>query len=458
MADGNAIYTNIANKWSVENRGVGSINLLKPLSPETLIATILSRMLAKNPEISCLICVKDYRVRPYVFRALEKANITNFQHITFLTESYATKYYSYHVIFFMDINTITSTVENLVSRSKFNLFIITDKISTEESMRIYKLMPPIDVKLNTDDLVAINMSSPVKEERVGCVLSATDAETYAKYTEYINDSISIFGDIDTILAAGNGNTATGQSAEAICNRLAADNGWNVNLDMSFPFNQEIDRCFNPNSIKDRAATCLDVMRKRKDFISSNSAKLDVILDIAKANPNARIIIISKKGEFANAITDYLNINGVSTGGYHSDIPKTMLVNEYGVPVLYKSGAKKGQPREVGAAYISSANLALYLNGDISVLSLKNSSDSALQCDCDLWIVTSPFCDKLFQLRYRFSGVVFNRTPNHVYKLFMQDTIEEKKLKEDVPNRYTEIITKIVKSDVITENNGGIVCE
>ena len=63
-----------------------------------------------------------------------------------------------------------------------------------------------------------------------------------------------------------------------------------------------------------------------------------------------------------------------------------------------------------------------------------------------------------ELKYRFNNIAFNSTPNIIYRLFLQGTIEEKELMVRKPNNYTSIITKKVNIENSDENFAGIVCE
>ena len=72
------------------------------------------------------------------------------------------------------------------------------------------------------------------------------------------------------------------------------------------------------------------MRKRGILVSDNVQKLEVIGQIVKDNPDDKIIIISKRGEFAAEITNYLNETfGEICGDYHDKIePRIMTDDEW----------------------------------------------------------------------------------------------------------------------------------
>lgn len=115
---------------------------------------------------------------------------------------------------------------------------------------------------------------------------------------------------------------------------------------------------------------------------------------------------------------------------------------------------KGQPRIIKSKAISSLNERLFNNDDISVLSIKNSSSDELKIAVDLVIITSPICDNVDELKYRFRGVIFNTIPNIIYKVYMSNTIEESKMLSQKISKFVSITT-INNND---ENFDGIVCE
>ena len=228
--------------------------------------------------------------------------------------------------------------------------------------------------------------------------------------------------------------------------------------MTIGFNRQIDECYNPNILLDKATLCYEIIRKRSNLVTDNDVKLNAILDIVKENTGKQIMIISKRGEFAARVTAYLEENGIDCGDYHDAIEPRVLVDENGIPVLYKSGANKGKPRIVKSKAISSANERLFQQGQLRALSVKNSSSDELQIAVDVWILTSPLCDEVTTLKYRFNKVLFNGAPHIIYKVFLQGTIEETKLLQSKPNRFTTITTKTVDSDIFDENNCGIICQ
>ena len=454
-------YNFIINKWgSSEYKGRGSVHCIKPLDYSEIVCRIITQMRNKNPTTKVFIAVKEWAIRVKIYDKLKEYNIDT-NSINCITESYlkARYTYSYDICFIIGINEITSEVYNLFVHSKFRLMILTDNvIDAKKLSNIYEKCKPINNPIDSNSLNAYRLSLPVEEHQI--VVDFANAEQlndYNKYSEYITQVLQIFGDFNTIAYARKG-APDGRSSEQVLNDIAKYNGWSNTMDMSNPFTKQIDECYNPIVLGEKAHTCYEVMRKRGVLVSDNSAKLEAISQIVRDNPNDKIIIISKRGEFAAEITNYLNETfGEICGDYHDKVEPRIMTDDDGVPILYKSGSMKGQPRIAHAQAIGSRNLDFYNKGRLRVLSLKNASNTAISASFSVMIITSSLCDTIDEIRYRFNHLDIDNNKLVVYKLFMNETIEEKALgKEKVSPNHTIIEAK--KNFMFgSENNEEIIC-
>lgn len=443
------VYEKLINKWGVDNKGKGTIHCVKPMEYSKLILAVINKMLIKNKDLKVFICVDSYNTRKNIIETLQNNDI-DVSRITILSEKYinARFRYVYDLAIFVGIKSYSLYVNCISTSSTFNLFIITDDIiKAEDLTNIYKHFPVINDKLDSSKINAINITSPVEETRVGCIFNVEDKESYDKYTEFVTGCFNIFGDFENIEKCRIGDSKLCISATEFRNNIAISNGWSAELDMTSPFNRQIDECYNPNILLDKANSCYEIIRKRSNLCSDNKEKLESIYNIVKDNPDKKILIISKRGEFAATITNYLNDKDIACGDYHDKIEPKLLVDENGFPVLYKSGTKKGEPRIIKSTAISSSNMALFNNDQLRVLSIKNSSSDELKITCDIWIITSPLCEEVNTLKYRFNKVVFNGTPNIIYKIYMQGSIEEKQLLNAKINEFTTVISKTVNDEI-----------
>lgn len=454
-------YSFLINKWaSAEYKGRGSIHCVKPLDYSEIVCRIITQMRNKNPTAKVFIAVKEWANRVKVYDKFKEYNIDS-STINCVTEGYLNaKYtYSYDICFIIGINEVTPEVYNLFVHSKFRLMIlIDDVIDAKKLSNIYEKCKPINNPIDSNSINAYRLSLPVEENQIAVDFANTEhLNAYNSYSEYITQVLQIFGDFNTIAYARKG-APDGRSAEQVLNDIAVYNGWSSTMDMSNPFTKQIDACYNPIILGEKAHTCYDVMRKRGILVSDNSAKLKTIAQIVRDNPNDKIIIISKRGEFAAEITNYLNeVFGEICGDYHDKVEPRIMTDDDGVPILYKSGSMKGQPRIAHAQAIGSRNLDFYNRGRLRVLSLKNSSNTAISASFSVMIITSSLCDTIDEIRYRFNHLDIDSNKLVVYKLFMNETIEEKALgKEKVSPNHTIIEAK--KNFVFgSENNEDIIC-
>lgn len=454
------MYETLAVKWGKDNRGKGTVHCVKPMEYQRLIVIVLQKMMNKNPKLKVFIAVDGYETRKTILDSL-RANEIDTTNIIILSETYinARFKYTYDLFICVGLERYSLYVNCVACTSDFHLFIITKGvIKAEHLSEIYSKFPAVNAEINTKETTAINLSSPVEENRIGCIFSLADKEEYDKYTEFVTHCFNIFGDFDNINKARIGDNTIGMSAAEFRNKIARDNGWSDELDMTSSFDKSIDECYNPNLLLDKANLCYEIIRKRSNLCTDNEEKLHIILDIVRSNPDKKFIIISKRGEYAARVTQYLIENGIECGDFHDSIEPQVLVDNNGIPVLHKSGANKGKPRIIKSRAISSLNMKRFQDGSIKVLSIKNASSDELQISCDGWIVTSPLCDDNTALKYRFNKIIFESVPNVIYKVFLQGTIEEKQLLNSKPNRFTSISTKTVNSENFDENNCGIVCQ
>lgn len=482
----NKIYDAIVDKWLREYQGHGSINILKPLNYTDFISVILERLLNKTPDASIIIIVDGYNTRQFIINKLKQNNI-NVDRVTVLSKDYISPRYNsrYTLAISCCIDDWDYIIEKVFRCSIWSLFIITnDKISSENLNKIYNSNKCIDINVNNNDLTKLSLSSPVEETRIECLLSQDDAEDMTKYDIYIKDCISIFGDFATIEKARIGDKEHNISAIDVCNTIAANNGWSDDIDFSIPFYKQIDDVFNPNNLKEKADVFYNVIRKRSLLCTDNDAKLEAVFNIIKDNPNKRFIIINKRGEFAAKVTEYLNdkFGYEICGDYHDSIKERYINDDNGLPIVYKSGVNKGMPKLFKSQAISTYNLGkykldskiideynvqnktdskpLYSTFDLKLmtcLSIKNASNPDLEISCDGFIITSPLCDSIKELKYRFNKIIFAAVPNIVYKVYMKNTIEEKALNDD----KTAITVNYVNNNIdenYDENNCGIVCQ
>lgn len=432
----------------------------KTVIPE-LLYTIITRFYAKDKNRSVFVVVDSYNTRKGIVNYLENNNVTketgyNIKCLSadFIKEQY-TYYYDLNIIIGADNN--ISIINKLCKESKFTLCILTENVMNNTfTYELRKILPEIDTADLDNSIKSDNIYSPVEEHRYGVDLSPEDKELYDKYSDYISTSISIFGDLSNIEKCKVGDIKLGISGAKFRAMVAAENGWREDLDTNVPFMKQIDDVYNPNTLFERACNFYNIAKQRRDLVNSNDAKLEIIKNICLENKDKKILIISKKGEFAAKVTNYLNANDVVCRDYHDCIDDAIAYDNNGLPILVKSGVNKGKPRIVGAQAQSSLNERLFNAGYINILSIKSASNVKLKIACDLVIFTSTLCDNIIEVKSRFTNVSFNNALTKTYRIYCNGTIESDKLSREKENALFTIINETENNISYDENSGVII--
>lgn len=425
-----------------------------------LVRTIIQKFTAKNDSSSIFIVTDNYETRRKIINEINNSKVNlNGCCLRVLSRDYIKIQYNYRYTLTITIglNDCFSVIEKLKQDSHFMLSIFTKNIMDSNFINnVRKILPDIPVGNVDSIIIQDKIYSPVEEHRYGVDLSFDDLQKYNKYTEFINTTISIFGDLDTIHKCKNGDKENNISGASFRNEIAHKNGWSETLDTSINFIKQIDDVYNPNILLERACNFFNIAKERRDLLSDNGAKLDVIYKICRDNKDKRILIVSKNGTFAATITKYLNSNNLHCGDYHDCIEDAPLIDNNGIPVLYKSGANKGKPRIVGAQFQSTANERRFNDNIIKVLSIKCASNIKLKIACDIVILTSCLYDNIIDVKTRFTNIEFNNIPTKVYRIYTNNTIENEKLITEKVNPIFTIINETENNIEYDENSGNII--
>lgn len=462
------IFESAVINWK-KNKGIGSIIFPSSLSTIPIIVDILERIYINSPNTHTIIIVDSFNNRKDIvdqlitnnenaneFRKLLDIKLLKILTFNYLTISHCTDVTDLCIVY--NSSLLDSYTNRIISASKFKLICINHLMSSEETNAVYKIARPV-IDINDNDIKALSMSSPVKEIQMSVSVSDEVNNKLKQYVEYISRSINIFGSFDNIELARNGDPRLNISGETIRNQIANENGWSNTLDMNVAFNRDIDAMFNPNALYERSITIFNIIRERGLLLTDCEDKLEAILDICSKNQDKKILIISKRSDFASKITSYINSNLVNTNkftinadnlfnnkednsitfpicaNFHSSLENIPAIDDFGKPILVKSGATKGNQKMLGAISQMKRNQALFNDGRISILSANNSIDKSLNVAIDILIITSPYCSSIKELKYRCgSGLSFKSSPNIIYKVYVKDWEDKQLSKDDSINR------------------------
>lgn len=440
-------YVNrVINKFQ-EYKGKASVYCFhKEFIPE-IVYNVIHKFLNRHNDKHILIIVDKYETRKDIIDYIKNKNLC-LNNIDCITIDFVNNKYDYKsdLLIAIGINDRENDIIKFIALNKFVLSILTDNIkNSKKTLAIRASLPSIDVSDLHIKITNEKIYSPVEEYRYAVDISDEDRKIYDEYTKFINTTVSIFGSLDTIEKCRVGDGALNISATEFKNSISKENGWREDLDTTIPFMKQIDDLYNPNSLNDRIYNFYNITKLRRDLVLNNNAKLNTIKEICENNKGKRILIISKKGEYANIITNYINDNlNNCCGNYHDCIEDVIAVDEYNKPICIKTGDNKGKIKVIGSQAQSTANERKFNDKIINILSIKSSSNVKLKIACDIVIFTSPFCDNIFDTKKRFANVNFTGTPTITYKIYCNNTIENDKIIKENNTKIT-IINK-------TENN------
>ena len=443
-----------------KNRGKGSLYCIKPFTPYILITQCIASFFNKHIDKTVLIVVDEYSKRVKIIDTINELYPNNNFNYKILNSNYINPKFHYVYDYTIIVGNITdfNIINKLNSESKFTLLLMTEHINNHKLItKIRDILPNITVYVNRDDMQMELIYSPVEEYWYEVPLSDEDREQYDKYTEFINNTIGIFGSLQNIEYAKHGNPNLNISSSEFRHYLATQNGWNEELDMKIEYNKMIDDNYNPNVLFEKACTFYNISNERRNLLLNNKNKINEICDICLKNMDKKILILSKNGEFAAAITNYINetYGKDICGDYHDCIEDMIAVDSYGDPILIKSGKDKGKPRIVKSTAISTNNEKRFNNGVINILSAKVSSNTKLAINVDIVIFTDGISSDIIEVKSRFTNSTFN-VPTITHRLFTNDTIEHKKLLEKNQPANIRISNTNEKNAIFDEKSGDII--
>lgn len=442
MTNPGELFENAINHWRDE-KGIGTAIIPYPLNDKLMVLGVLQRIYARSPTINTVVITNSFSERQSILEFItqqeeseenneEFRNLISSGKLKVFTDNYikTCKIYNYPLlcIWYRPDGTCQEVLD-YVSKCKFRLIVMNKLITNYEDIsKIYQVAPLLS-DFQQAEVEAIRLSTPVEEIQLGVDITTNSEITklLKYYDEYITTSISIFGSFDIIQQANVGNQQLNISSTQICYQIAQENGWNEHLDMSVEFNIEIDKLYNPNNLKERASKTYEIIRERSKLLSDFDGKLDVILDIVRENQDKKILIINKRGEFANKVTEFINTFSETEvcGNYHDKVDNIPAITLDGKPIYYKSGLRKGERRMMASQAQKTFNVERFNRDFIHILSTNNAPDKDLAIDVDVIIITSPMCEEIKSYMYRLSKIYFRSKYIKLYSLYCKNTIEQK---------------------------------
>ena len=466
------LYEDAINTWaSREHKGCGTILVPPPFVDKALVLRVLQKIYIAHPLAKCLIVCEKWNERQELIEYItNQEDIDNNNEFKKLINDKFLKIYTttvtnripyfdtfYLTIFYRPLSYTNTANPFILGKSKFKLVVFNQYPNSELYNQITQACPMLTC-FEQHDVDRVRTTLPVEESRIGVELpEGSEAERLLRYyDEYISTSISIFGSFDVMEQCRQGNASINVSSAQICQQIAEENGWNDHLDMSADINRQLDELFNPGNIRERASKTYEIIRDRNNFLSDYEGKFEQIYKIIKENEDKSILVINKRGDFANKVTDYINKTEgrVICGNHHPKIESLPAVDIDGKPLFYKSGDRKGERKFMGEQYQKSLNEKLFNLGRIRVLSLNNKPDKDLQVTADIIIITSPQCEEIKNYLYRLSNLYVSAEKLKLYTIYVKNSIEEQRLSNKTLSENHTLINEINTN--IYENNSQFV--
>lgn len=435
-------------------KGKGYCFCIAPISPYSLVAQTAISICKKDENRKILIITNYYDISKKIKNEINRLAPDNNYNISYTSSTYVNPKYNYNYDCTISVgingeeNDDLERLRKIDSCSKFTLYIFTiNTLPNEINLFLTKHSKFLKTTITPSEARMDYLYSPVKEWRYGVELSESDREEYDKANTYIADCISIFGNMDNIEKCARGDKLLNISASEFRYNFAKENGWSEHLNMNSDYDRSIDVIYNPNALNERANNFYNIAAKRKEIAIKNDAKLIEIGNIVKEHKDKKICIVSKYGETALAIANYLNTDdfkelGIKCGQYHDCIPETYAVDNCGNILLRKSGKDKGKPVILKTQASSSQYEKLYNLDLINVLSMKFAVNNKLKIDFDLIIFTDCITANILDFKTRFANSFCNSSPNIVYRIYSNNTIEEKSLENGHKLNNVQIMSHI----------------
>lgn len=464
------IYLNAIEEWRL-NKGIGTAIIPSKLNYIPFVVGILQRVYNKNPAISTLIVVPNFTERAELIEALthqddaenneEIKKLIGNKILRIYTKDFADSYQG-RLGFLFTIIIKPDSIDESVKRlncGKFKLIILDKALASDEMNYLNNSCVVLPAFIPSEILVA-RTSTPVEEMLIGVDINDIGIKNKLdKCEDYINTSLTIFGSLTTMDKCRAGDKSLNISAIQMCTTIATENGWSENLDMSYPFNVQLDNMYNPNNLLERARTTYDIIRTRTNLLSDYKGKLDAICDIVRDNIDKKILIINKRGEYATEVSNFLN-NSLSKNicaPYHEKLPSIPLLNRGGEPILIKTGSHKGEPKIIAHKAQKTLNQNKFNTNEINVLSTNAAPDKDLDIDVQVIIITSPKCNNIEDYIYRLDNINFPDNKLKVYTIYCKNTIEEKQAFSRQSTKTHSIVNNCENSITFDENLGVVIC-
>lgn len=374
---------------------------------------------------------------------------------------------------------VSEQAYGIIAKKYFNYkFIVgfTGSDPTDKDKKKLDAYIPVVDFISYDEAIANKWISDFTEYNVALNLTKEDQIVYDTFSEYIRDTLNLVdNNYLTVINMGKNmyNKLLGRVVkyDEICEKVAMENNWTRDLDLSNGYYANINKVFSPSNLHERAKTFLLYVERRNALMDANILKIQAILDTVRLLKGKKIIIFNNQIEVIDILHLLINnsiwnvrkykslidIRGaigyhtmLSTNDtvvkYHSKLKSTQILDhENGGYLRYKNGKIKQFGTDAQKSFV----MEQISSGRAKVILAVKGLDSALNVeDLDASIITGGSTNPLQQTQRKGRSLRISEYKKlaYVINIYFANTRDEQKLNQ----RQKESTNKIVRINNVNE--------
>ena len=202
--------------------------------------------------------------------------------------------------------------------------------NTNRHLRYKELFPVID-RIDEKEGIEKGYIAPYIEFNIAVTLTEEEQALNERYSKEIANSMSKFPKgygfdlASKCLKGGKDKRGIKYEGKNYVYAYAHKKGWRRDLDLSVPYNREINDLWNPSKIFGYATNLFNSVRNRKTLLYNASNKIKICIELCEKFSNLKTIVFSQSTNFADKLDLLLNDKEKNVSVvYHSQLQTIML--------------------------------------------------------------------------------------------------------------------------------------
>jgi superfamily II DNA or RNA helicase len=299
---------------------------------------------------------------------------------------------------------LTDNCFEALTRIKFKFILgLTGTPPTKgvELTRLNLICPVIDI-ISEQEAVDNGWITPFEEFNYVIQFPEKDKERYISLSEPISETLSLFkglaNDINKYFKAA--LFKSDYSVIDACYRgvehpfmkgirfppsdirviVSSIKGWRMDLELTNEYNIQLNEYWNPLAVELRTKMFDKQIRLRNTLMITHPLKLEKVNEVVLKFPRPTIIF-NESTDFADAVCNSINKLGIASipicTVYHSNIEGRFIKDDRGDYIIYKSGAKAGEPKKFGKTFLLADTIDGMTTGRYTCLSTSKALEIGL---------------------------------------------------------------------------------